>query len=256
MTGHITIAILAKDKAHTLPLYLRCIERLEWPKDKLFLYVRTNNNNDATVSVLNDWLDRVHGAYAGVYYDPADVDVSVEKYGQHEWNPERFRVLAKIRQDSLAWARAHESHYFVADCDNFLHPGTLKELAYTNLPIVAPLLHSSSNYSNYHAAIDANGYLAECPLYYDLLDRRICGLIEVPVVHCTYFVRHQALRHLSYDDGSGRYEYVIFSHSARRSHIPQYLDTRRSYGRISFAEDHAALIAEPWFAEFQPVLAE
>src|SRR5579872_6045160 len=53
---YITIAILAKDKAHTLPLYLDCIEAQTWPKSNTYLYIRTNNNNDNTAQVLgNGW---------------------------------------------------------------------------------------------------------------------------------------------------------------------------------------------------------
>ena len=39
---YVTIAILAKDKAHTLPLYLACIENQTWPKCNTNLYIRTN----------------------------------------------------------------------------------------------------------------------------------------------------------------------------------------------------------------------
>ena len=44
-TEFVTIAILAKDKAHTLPLYLQCIEQQTWPAQQTYLYIRTNNNN-------------------------------------------------------------------------------------------------------------------------------------------------------------------------------------------------------------------
>ncbi|QBB71081.1 hypothetical protein ELE36_12365 [Pseudolysobacter antarcticus] len=253
MTDRITIAILAKDKAHTLPLYLWCIEQFDWPKDRLLIYIRTNNNNDATASILKTWIARVGAQYAAVYFDDSDVATPVQQYGQHEWNSERFRVLAEIRQASMTWAHANNSHYFVADCDNFIRSETLRAIERTGLPIVAPLLHSQTAYSNYHAAIDANGYLAECELYYQLLRQEIRGLVELPVVHCTYLVRHEAIPALSYADGSNRYEYVIFSDSARRAGVPQYLDTRRSYGRITFAEREDQLAAEPWRHELPPM---
>ena len=253
MTDRITIAILAKDKAHTLPLYLWCIEQLDWPKDRLLLYIRTNNNNDATATILKAWVERVGARYAAVHFDDSDVATPVQQYGQHEWNSDRFRVLAEIRQASMTWAHAHDSHYFVADCDNFIRSETLRAIERTGLPIVAPLLHSQTAYSNYHAAIDANGYLAECDLYYQLLRQEIRGLVDVPVVHCTYLVRHEAIPALSYSDDSHRYEYVIFSDSARRAGIPQYLDTRRSYGRITFAESEEQLAAEPWRHELPPL---
>lgn len=62
-------------------------------------------------------------------------------------------------------------------------------------------------------------------------------------MHCTYLVRREVLDRVCYDDGSGRYEYVIFSDSLRKSGIPQYIDNRRIYGKLTFsdtAEDFAA----------------
>ena len=246
---HVTIAILAKQKAQTLPLYLACIEQQTWPASKTYLYIRTNNNTDATTSILRAWIDKVGDRYAGIYFDDSDVTVPVEKYGQHEWNNERLRVLCKIRQDSVEWAREHESHYFIADCDNFIKPHTLEALMNAHVPIVAPLLHTGNSfYSNYHAAIDENGYFADTPVYYQLLRQEIKGLIELPVVHCTYLVRYEVLDKISYLDGTGRYDYVIFSDSARKQGIPQYLDTREVYGGLTFAENKEQL--QEWLCEF------
>jgi hypothetical protein len=159
---------------------------------------------------------------------------------QHEWNYTRFRILGKIRQDSVDWAYQHNSHYFVADCDNFICPDTLEEMMKTNVPIIAPMLrcyeYEKRYYSNYHEAIDSNGYYTPSVFYYDILDQKVRGIIEVSVVHCTYFIRHELLDKMSYDDESARYEYVIFSDVARKQNIPQYIDNRKVYGYISFAE--------------------
>lgn len=252
---YVTMAILAKDKAHTLPLYLSCIEQQTWPKEQTYLYIRTNNNNDDTAEILKNWLGKVKGQYAGVFFDDSDVIEPVQNYKQHEWNCERFKVLGKVRQDSVNWAHQHQSHYFVADCDNFIHPETVEKLIETNLPIVAPLLKvvDTSFYSNYHAAIDQNGYYAQSRHYNDILSQEIRGLIEVPVVHCTYLIRHDASDKITYDDDSYRYEYVIFSDSARKRQIPQYVDNRKVYGRISFAETAEELAKEPWLHEFDQV---
>lgn len=248
---YVTIAILAKDKAHTLPLYLTCIEKQTWPAEKTYLYIRTNNNNDSTADVLREWIAKNGSRYAGIYFNDTDVPQRVQRYGQHEWNSERFKVLGKIRQNSIDWAREHKSHYFVIDCDNFIQPHTLASLLSVNLPIVAPLLRTGHNvYSNFHAAIDVNGYLESSPFYDFFLRPDIKGLIQVPVVHCVYLVRYEVLDKMSYDDESYRYEYVIFSDVARKKGVPQYLDTREIYGRITFAEDTAQLHAEPWLHEF------
>jgi hypothetical protein len=251
---YVTIAILAKDKAHTLPLYLQCLETQTWPKEKTYLYIRTNNNNDETVEILQNWIEKVSDQYAEIYFDDSDVDVPVQQYKQHEWTYDRFKVLGEIRQDSVDWAYAHNSHYFVADCDNFIVSDTIESLMKTNLPIIAPFLRCSDYdkrfYSNYHETIDVNGYYLASVFYYDILDQKVRGIIEVPVVHCTYFIRYDVLDKIYYDDESWRYEYVIFSDSARKQNIPQYIDNRKIYGYISFAESTQEFQKEEFLNKF------
>ena len=251
-TEFITIAILAKDKAHTLPMYLQCIENQTWPAQQTYLYIRTNNNNDETVEVLRNWIARVGDRYAKIYFDDSDVNLPVEMFRQHEWNAMRFSVLGAIRQASVNWAHQNNSHYFVADCDNIIYPDTIEMMFTTNLPIVAPLLRCNTQkyYSNCHDIVDNNGYYIPSVFYYEILEQRVVGLIEVPVVHCTYFIRKEVLDKIRYDDGSERYEYVIFSDCARQADIPQYLDNRLVYGYISFAENKEEFEREPFLSNF------
>lgn len=246
----VTIAILAKDKAHTLPLYLMCLENQTFPKKNTYLYIRTNNNTDETEQILRNWVEGVKDQYLGIYFDACNVKEPVQDFGQHEWNSIRFKVLGRIRQESMDWAHAHGSHYFVIDCDNFIFPHTLEALVSVNLPIIAPLLYSNNAYSNFHSKIDENGYHLPCPNYLPILNREIKGLIELPVVHCTYLVRYEYLSLMTYDDESYRYEYVIFSDNARKKGIPQYLDTREVYGNLTLCENAQELVREPWFLEF------
>lgn len=247
----VTIAILAKDKAHTLPLYLSCIEQQTWPKKLTNLYIRTNNNTDSTVSILRDWIDRVGHLYNEIFFDDTDVAEKVEQYAQHEWNCTRFKVLGAIRQASVEWAKEHDSHYFVADCDNFIKPHTIQALLETNLAVIAPFMRTTSSYySNFHAAVDKNGYYENSELYYQIYNNQITGIIQVPVVHCTYLVRKEVLEQVSYDDDSYRYEYVIFSDLLRKAGIPQYIDNRELYGRITPAETLEEFAHEPWRNEF------
>src|SRR5262249_21771694 len=144
--GHarrVLLAILAKQKAAALPLYLDCIEALDYPKSSIVLHIRTNNNTDRTEEILRDWVARVGHLYAAVEFDAADVPARVEEFREHEWNATRFRVLGEIREASLRRARERDCEfYFVADVDNFLRRATLRDLVALNLPIVAPLLRS------------------------------------------------------------------------------------------------------------------
>ncbi len=55
----------------------------------------------------------------------------------------------------------------------------------------------------------------------------------MPVVHCTYLVRTDVIPLLNYQDGTDRHEYVIFSDSARKSNVVQYIDNRQIYGYMA-----------------------
>ncbi|MBO1626016.1 hypothetical protein [Bacillus arachidis] len=239
-TEFVTIAILAKEKAHVLPLYLNLIENQTYPASKIKLYIRTNNNRDHTAVLLEQWIEKVKDKYSEIYYDSSDVEEPVHEYSPHEWNLLRFRVLARLRQESVEWARARGTHYFVVDCDNFIVPETLEMLLNTGLPVVGPMLRNGddplSNYSNYHYETDKNGYWKYSGMYPEILNRTVKGLIEVEVIHCTYLVRNEVLDFVSYEDGSGRYEYVIFSYTLKDLGIPQYIDNRRNYGKLTFCD--------------------
>lgn len=239
-TEFVTIAILAKDKAHVLPLYLSLIENQTYPASKIKLYIRTNNNNDHTADILEQWIEKVKDKYSEIYYDSSDVKEPVHEYSPHDWNPLKLAVLTRLRQESVDWARAKETHYFVADCDNFIAPETIERLLNTNLPVVGPLLRfadePTANYSNYHFVTDENGYYKHASQYFEILHQTIKGLIEVAVIHCTYLVRNEVLDSVSYIDGSGRYDYVIFSDTLRKAGIPQYIDNRWNYGKLTFCD--------------------
>ncbi len=238
----VLLAILAKQKEEFLPLYLDCIEAIDYPKTSIFLYIRTNNNTDGTERILRAWVDRVGHLYGGVEFDAEDVEARVERFGAHEWNATRFRVLGRIRNISLRRALAnHCDFYFVADVDNFIRPCTLRELVALNLPIVAPFLRSmapDSPYSNYHAEVDVNGYFSDCDQYLWILNRHVRGIFEVPVVHCAYLVRADVINILTYEDETNRHEYVVFSESARNNNVISYFDNRQLYGYIAFANGH------------------
>jgi len=233
----VLLAILARQKEKELQLYLDCIEALDYPKTSIVLYVRTNNNTDGTERILRQWLDRQGHKYAAVVFDATDVEERVQDFKVHEWNATRFRVLGEIRNISLRRTAEHAcDYYFVADVDNFIRPVTLRELVALDLPIVAPFLrspHPGSRYSNYHAKIDSQGYYCDCDQYLWILNQWMRGVIEVPAVHSSYLIRADVLNELTYEDGSDRYNYMIFSESARKSGKTQYLDNRQLYGYIA-----------------------
>lgn len=236
MTGKkILIAILARDKEATLPLYLECLVNLDYDKKDISLYIRTNDNADGTEAILRSFIENNKNLYERIIFNNASVAQNLTTH--HNWNRERFSVLGKIRKESLqAAADLKCEYYFVIDCDNFILPHTLKKLMRFDVPIIAPFLVTDEGtyYSNFHYEVDTNGYLEEDDRYYHIFSRAIKGIFQVKVVHCTYLIRAEYLDKLYYEDGSGRYEYVIFSDSARKNNISQYIDNTEMYGLITF----------------------
>ena len=238
---NVTLAILAKDKAHVLPEYLKCIERQTYPKDKTRLYIRTNNNNDDTVKVLKDWLDTVRDKYLEIYLDDSNVPNSCAS---------RFELLSAIRQDSVEWAKKRGDDYFVVDCDNFIFPDVLLEMSKTGLPVVGPMLTVDKGiYSNYHNKVTLNGYFMENPEYYLLYERKCRGLIMVDVINSCYYIRHRYLKYADYitRSCSEDHEYAAFSRNLRKAHVDQYLDNRKPYGYISFCDQRESFQQERFF---------
>jgi len=264
---NVFLALLVKQKEAVLPLFLESLNDWDYPKENIFIYIRTNNNTDNTKQLLEEWIEEYGDKYKGLIYNSEDVPEKVEKYDVHFWNGERFRVLGKIRQESMNQALLTDcEYYFVVDTDNFLFPETLKELVKLDLPIVAPFLryavalgenadtpveaakregHMSRYYSNYHDKVDDFGSIIAEDIYYKILNQEVKGLIECMCVHCTYLIKREYLSELTYLEQSDRWEYMVFSNSARNKGITQYLDNRTIYGVLTLSENLGA--SRWWF---------
>jgi hypothetical protein len=239
----LVIAILAKSKAHILPLYLKSLLAQTALSSDTIFYIRTNDNKDGTAEILREFYQKWSWKYRMVF-DDSPVDEALLQWANHEWNPHRFKILGEIRQKSIEFAIREGADYFIADADNIILPHTIHQLRSSGLPVVSPLLWNvdpNSMYSNYHSSVDEDGYFRNDDNYQKILYQHIKGLIEVPVVHCTYFIRHENLQYAKYLDETPRHEYVVLSDYFRKAGIPQYIDNRELYGRISFAEDEETM---------------
>jgi hypothetical protein len=245
----IVIAILAKDKESVLSVYLNCIYNQTYPKKYIHLYIRTNDNNDDTTTILTEFIEKYGNEYASVYFDYSSISDDLKKYSNHEWNSFRFNILGKIRQDSVDYAYNLHANYFVADCDNFIIPTTIENLFKNKeLGIISPMLrtlqnksitgnkYNKINYSNYHYDVQENGFYKTNNKYFSILNNEITGLIRVCCVHCSYLIPYKYLSSIKYNDNSDRYEYIIFSDILRKQNIPQYIDNTQKYGYLTFSE--------------------
>lgn len=232
----IFLAILARNKAHVLPRYLKTIENLDYDKKLITVYINTNNNKDGTDQILKDWAVKNENRYNAVIFENHDVkQLEAITTNPHEWKPQKLKTLAKIRTRSLQKAKELGSDfYFVVDCDNFIVPETLKILVSKDKPIIAPLLFSvpepKDEYCNYFYDITENGYFKDHPNYYKILYRSMVGTFKVPLVHCTYLVKMEHADKLSYLNNSDELEFIIFARSARESGVDQYICNEIEFG--------------------------
>jgi len=243
-------AILVKDAESLVPLYFKCLLDQSYPKDRIFLHIRTNDNSDNTESVLQEFIEE-HGKYfMGISYSNESISPVVKDFELHEWNETRFEIMARLRQESLNYALSNDfDFYFSSDIDNFTTSDTLKTLVDLNLPIVAPFLRTvvpahrlpfgseNENYSNFHDAIDIEGAFLETERYFQIMQEKVIGILEVPLVHCTYLVSREAFENIDYGLIEGNWEYRNFALSCIKNGVKQYLDATKTYGFITFGNE-------------------
>jgi GR25 family glycosyltransferase involved in LPS biosynthesis len=241
-------AILAKDGERVLNLYLECLLSQDFPLSQIFLYVRTNDNNDNTSEMLRGFLADHGKKFLGHYFDDSSVNSEIRKYEIHEWNFLRLKIMGQLRQESLDYAReGNFDFYFVSDVDNFIIPTTLKSLISLNISAVAPLLKmvipeaptKSENiyYSTFHDKIDSKrgGFIMTNRLR-QIATGEAKGIFEVDLVHCTYLLRRDVFEKVNYLFQDDNYEYRNFALSLKESLIPQFVDATRYYGCLTLSE--------------------
>lgn len=248
------VHILAKDKEPVLPLYLETLDNWDYPKDRIIIYLRTNNNSDATADILAEWVEAKGGEYKSLLFDSMDVAEPITDTGSHDWTQDRLEVIRRLRDEGLSVARRYNADfYFTSDVDNFIAPDTLSSLVGLDLPVVAPLLRYAYDpnenaknqwanpwYSNFANKVNDYGDVMDHPDYYPLLERSSPGIHEVELVHATYLIRRDVLSVISYQNGTMGWDYIIFASNLRRAGIPQLLDNRKVYGCMTLAENEPA----------------
>lgn len=244
----VLLSILARNKAHVLPDFLSCIDALDYDKQKIVVYINTNNNQDNTAQLLEDWIASKGNAYRDIIYENHEVE-TLSACAPHEWSPARFKVLGAIRNRSMNMAiEINSDFYFVVDCDNFIIPSTLRNLVSHDKPIIAPMLRAIPNendcYSNFFSGVDSAGYYADTGEYFPILYWQKTGVFEVPVAHCTYLVQTRYIPELTYIDGTDDYEFVIFSRRARERGIGQFICNEEHFGYVLHPTDDISLQEE------------
>ena len=240
----VQITILARDMEKQLPMFLKCVENIDYDPAYLSIYIHTNNNSDKTATLLKGWSDAQKSSkkYAGVYFIEENYGLldnkpakSLTGKGEETWYDDggiRLKVLSKIRDRSLNYAVTQGcDFYFVCDIDNFFPPETIKYCVNQDKPIFGPMMvqNNGGQPRGFYLKVNPhNGYWNSSQEVTDMSkpiwNKDLMGIFVVELIHMCYMIRtnevHKGLRY--YTDGV-QMEYVTFSASARRNGIQQFV---------------------------------
>ncbi|KAI1886511.1 hypothetical protein AGOR_G00196500 [Albula goreensis] len=242
LAPRVLIAIICRNSAHSLPHFLGTIDRLNYPKDRIALWVATDHNVDNTTEILRDWLVKVQSLYHYVEWRPQEeTRVFTDETGPKHWGNQRYEHVMKLRQAALDTAREMWSDYYLlVDCDNLLtNQDVLWKLIRENKTIVAPMLESRAAYSNFWCGMTSQGYYKRTPAYLPIRKRDREGCFAVPMVHSSFLIdlRKEASRQLAFFPPHPDYSWafddiIIFAFSARMADVQMFLCNKENYGYL------------------------
>ncbi|XP_064844749.1 procollagen galactosyltransferase 1-like [Oncorhynchus masou masou] len=240
LAPRVLIALVCRNSEHSLPYFLGNIERLNFPKDRVAIWVATDHNVDNTTAILRDWLVKVQELYHYVEWRPQEEPTEYQDADSpKQWTNLRYAHVMKLRQAALDSARDMWADYFmVADCDNLLtNPNVLWKLIKEKKTIVAPMLESRAAYSNFWCGMTSQGYYKRTPAYIPMRKQVRKGCFAVPMVHSTFLIdlRKEASRQLAFHPPHPDYSWafddiIVFAFSARMADVQMFLCNRETYG--------------------------
>ncbi|KAK2901303.1 hypothetical protein Q8A67_009418 [Cirrhinus molitorella] len=239
----VVIAVLARNSEHSLPYFLGCIERLDYPKDRISIWAAADHNIDNTTAMLHEWLSGVERLYHSVHLQTMDEKESyyVDELGPKHWMESRFTHVMKLRQTALTSARAQWADYILfVDSDNLLtNTQVLNQLIAENRTLVAPMLESRTLYSNFWCGMTSQGYYKRTPHYVPIRNWKRTGCHPVPMIHSTMLIdlRRSASAALAFYPVHHHYLWALddimaFAFSARQAGVQMFICNKEHYGYL------------------------
>lgn len=149
----VLISILIRNKAHVLPYFFSFLENLNYPKNRVGLFIRSDHNIDNSIQIIDAWLNSTQNAYHTVNkkYKLDNAKRRSEK-SESDWPYERLTHVINMKEEALNFARKNWYDYILfLDADVLLSNGNvLQNLIALDKPVVAPMISTSEReYSNF-----------------------------------------------------------------------------------------------------------
>ena len=142
--NEILIASPVSNRAWCLPYYLKCLNSIEYPKDKMSLYFIVNNSMDDSLKILNEFKNEYSSHYKSIKIDVSNSKVQFQDERstnvRHEYT---YNNLVRLRNLILEYAKKIRTDYlFSIDSDILIKSNTLNKLLKANVPIISSLIYN------------------------------------------------------------------------------------------------------------------
>ncbi|XP_076046974.1 glycosyltransferase 25 family member [Oratosquilla oratoria] len=250
----VLVVLLARNKEHILPYFLTLFEQLDYPKERMALFIRSDHNEDETINVLEDWLrvNRRKFHLVDVILDQNSPSLYPEEERSTQWPSSRFRSLINMKEEALRLGRSMWADFiWFLDVDVMLtKPDVLRSMLTEEKAIVSPMLKSLGTYSNYWCGMTDDYWYKRTDEYLPILDMKEKGCFIVPMVHSCVLVdlTRVAADFLTFNPDNltsydGPHDDIItFAISAKKVELQMYICNKEVYGYIPPPlEDHHEL---------------
>ncbi|KYQ48787.1 Glycosyltransferase 25 family member [Trachymyrmex zeteki] len=251
----VLISVLVRNKAHTLPYFLSLLEHQDYPKKRISFWIRSDNNVDNSIEILNKWISSRSKMYhsMNVYLNASSTGFEDER-SIADWSPRRFAHIIDLREQALDYAKEIWADFILMlDADVFLtNPSTIHDFIHKGHTVVAPLLRSDGMYSNFWAGMTAEHYYLRTELYEPILFRENIGCHNVPMIHSAVFIdlRRRYSDYLTYKvekltgyDGPMD-DIITFAIGANKSDVSLFVCNDDVYGFVMVPLENDETITE------------
>nr|XP_039254261.1 procollagen galactosyltransferase 1-like [Styela clava] len=243
----ILVAIFVRNKEHSLPYFLRGLEDLKYDKKLMWLWIISDHNRDNSTKQLETWVRVFNDQYAKIEFEKPDFPMNYNgDLSDLHWTKDRYIRLLELKQFALIKARKMNVDFILyIDADNILmNPYTLNHLTGKSQTIIAPMLNSNTDYSNFWGEVDKEGCHKDNDLYDKIRTRKETGTFDVALVHSTFLInlKNEDSKKVRFLPIPSCYDHdfnddMIFHYQCDLEDVHMYIDNSVFYGYLPEPQD-------------------
>lgn len=214
---NVTIGIFIESGTAFLREFFNKVSKLNYPKYKISLLIY--NNVKYHNKVVEDFFVQPENEYLAIKYI----------------SPEDGHSESEARAEALEECIANKCDYYftltpIVHLDN---PDALKILIEENRGVLSPIMRIPGKmWSNVWGAIDSNGYYRRSDDYFDLVDRTIQGIFNLPHVSQAVLIKGELLKDIEISADSNIDSDVLLAKVLRDKSIFMYGTNTHDFGHL------------------------